>query len=95
MWWLGVADRDHHDDYDDDHDKHDDHQAPKATTHVWGLGVARHRVLIDCNGEHRDRAQDRGVWVVRTKYGKQLAAGAKILNVFVTTREEQQHYQQQ
>lgn len=61
-------------------------QAPKATTHVWGLGVARHRVLIDCNGEHRDRAQDRGVWVVRTKYGKQLAAGAKILNAFVTTR---------
>ena len=45
-----------------------------------GLGVARHRVLIDCNGEHRDRAQDRGVWVVRTKCGKQLAARAKILN---------------
>ena len=37
-------------------------------------------VLIDCNGEQRDRAQDRGVWVVRTKCGKQLAAGAKILN---------------
>ena len=68
-------------------------QAPKATTHVWGLGVARFWLIAMASRETEPKIEGSGWWGQNIASGEQQVR--KSLMLLWRQEQEQQHYQQQ